>query len=263
MLQRAIDTLNRRQSASATDSHISDIDPRALIAVTVVYLLAMLSVAPQRIGMLIWFAIYPIITSPLAHLRYEKIFKQSLYILPLVIIIGVFNPIYDQRELIEVIGVKISAGWVTFLSIIIRGLLSMQALLLLIQVCGFIGFCNGLRRLGVPSVLTTQLLMLYRYIAVLLEEALQMKRARAARGYGRDSYPIRMWGDFVGQLFIRTLERSRRINMAMMARGFSGTMPDSLARSRRWETADTVYCMVWIPVILFLRYADLSGILFN
>lgn len=262
-LQQAIDTLNRRQTASAHGSHISEIDPRALLAVTAIYLVAMLSIPPESLGMLIWFAVYPIVTSPLAHERYERIFLQSLVILPLLIVIGVFNPIYDHRVAFEVAGLKISMGWVTFLSIILRGLFSMQALILLIDVSGFIGFCNALRRLGLPKVLTTQLLMLYRYIGVLLEEALDMHRARASRGFGRKNYPIKMWGSFIGQLLIRTLERSRRINSAMLARGFNGTIPDSYLSEQRWQTADTVYCLVWILVILFLRFTNLSAILFN
>lgn len=262
-LEQAIDTLNRRQTASASGSHIGDIDPRALLVVTVIYLVAMLSIPPESLGMLIWFAIYPIVTAPLAHERYERIFFQSLVILPLLIVIGVFNPIYDHRVAFELSGLKVSMGWITFLSIILRGLLSLQALLLLVEVCGFIGFCNALRRLGVPKVLTTQLLMLYRYIGVLMEEALDMQRARAARGFGRKSYPLKMWGSFIGQLLIRTLERSRRIHRAMLARGFDGNIPDSYRSAQRWQTADTVYCLVWIPIILFLRFANLSALLFN
>lgn len=262
-LQRAIDTLNRRQTASDVESHIGDIDPRAMLVVTAVYLLTMLSVHPEQLGMLIWFAIYPIVTSSLAHIRYEKVFVQSLIVLPLLIFIGLFNPLYDHRVAFNVNGLRITMGWITFLSIILRGLLSMQALLLLVEVCGFIGFCNALRRLGVPKLLTTQLLMLYRYIGVLMEEALQMQRARASRGYGRKSYKLKMWGAFIGQLLLRTLERSRRINAAMLARGFNGVIPDSYRSTQRWQTADTVYCLVWIPILLFLRYADLSNMIFN
>lgn len=262
-IEKAIFILNRRQTAPAEGSHIGDIDPRALLVVTVVYLVAMLSIPPESLGMLIWFAIYPIITAPLAHERYERVFMQSLVILPLLIVIGVFNPIYDHRVAFAVAGLKISMGWVTFLSIVIRGLLSMQALLLLVDVCGFIGFCNALRRLGLPKPLTTQLMMLYRYIGVLLEEALDMQRARASRGFGRKSYPLKMWGSFVGQLLIRTLERSRRIHRSMLARGFDGTIPNSYQSAQRWQTADTVYCLVWLPVILFLRFANLSEIFFN
>ncbi len=260
-LEKAITILNARQMKPETASHIGDIDPRALLLVTIVYLIAMLSVPLQRTDVIIWFAVYPIISAPLAHIAYERLFRNSLFVLPLLIFIGIFNPLYERTVAFILFGVPISTGWVSFISILIRGLLATQALLLLIRVSGFNEMCEAMRRLGVPAVIVTQLLMVYRYLTVLLQEALTMQRARQARSYGKSSFKASMWGPFVGQLLLRTLERSRRINMAMKARGFQGslsTSPDS-----HWETADTVYCLVWIPVCLALRFLDISSLLLS
>ncbi len=255
-LERAITTLNARQMKPDTVSHIGDIDPRALLLVTLAYLVAMLSVPLQNTDVIIWFAAYPIITAPLAHIAYERLFRNSLYVLPLLIFIGIFNPIYDRATALIIFGMRISTGWVSFISILIRGLLATQALLLLIRVAGFNEMCDAMRRLGAPSIIVTQLLMVYRYLTVLLQEALTMQRARQARSYGKSSFRASMWGPFVGQLLLRTLERSRRINMAMKARGFNGSL--SASAESHWTTADTVYCLVWIPVCLALRFLDIS-----
>ncbi len=260
-VRKAILILNSAQLPAAPDSHISSIDPRALIAVTVVYLVAMLSVPLNAAGMLIWFAIYPIITSPLAHITYERVFLRSLYVLPLIIAIGIFNPIYDRTEAFEVCGISVSEGWISFFSIVIRGLLSVQALLLLIHVAGFNRICEGLRSLHVPTVLVTQILLAYRYMGVLLQEAQTMHRARQARGYGQKSYPVSMWGPLVGQLLIRSIERSRRIFAAMQARGFDGTL--TAEKPSKWDVAATLYCMIWFAVIITLRLSDLSTLLLN
>lgn len=258
-LEQAITVLNARQMASCAGSHIDGIDARAMLVVTLVFLVAMLSVPLHSVGMLIWFAVYPIVTAPLAHVPYERVAVRSLYVLPLLVLIGVFNPLYDRATAFMAGGVAVSRGWVSLASIIVRGLLSVQALLLLVYVTGFNRMCEALRRLRVPRVLVTQLLMVYRYLEVLLQESLSMQRARSARAYGRRSYSPSMWGPFVGQLLLRTLERSRRVNMAMKARGFDGSLP--VAPDSRWQVADTVYCAVWIPVILLMRFADLSSIL--
>lgn len=85
-LEQAITILNARQLKQGETSHIGDIDSRALLGVTVVYLVAMLSVPLLRTDMIIWFAVYPIITAPLAHIAYERLFKNSLYVLPLLIL---------------------------------------------------------------------------------------------------------------------------------------------------------------------------------
>lgn len=260
-LEQAIVTLNARQLKAENDSHIAGIDPRALLVVTVIYLVAMLSVPVGRTDKIIWFAVYPIVSAPLAHVAYERLFRDSLYVLPLLLLIGIFNPIFDREAAFTVGTVTVSRGWVSFVSILIRGLLSVQALLLLIRVCGFNNMCEAMRRLKVPSVVVTQLLMVYRYMTVLLQEALSMQRARMARAYGKSSFKASMWGPFIGQLLIRTIERSRRINMAMKARGFDGSL--AVGATGRWTTADTVYCMAWIPLFALLRYCDISSLLLN
>ncbi len=256
-LEQAIFTLNARQMASEPDSHIGAIDPRALLVVTAIYLLAMLSVPVISLGMLIWFAVYPIISAPLAHIAYERLFIKSLYVLPLLVVIGIFNPIFDHETAFMAGNIAISCGWISFLSIIIRGLLSVQAVLLLIYVAGFNRMCEGLLLLKVPRLLVTQLLMVYRYLEVLLQEALSMHRARQARAYGKQSYGPRMWGSFVGQLMLRTFARAERIHRAMLARGFNGSL--TWSRNARWSTPDTVYCTVWLIVFALLRYVDFSS----
>lgn len=258
-LEKAITILNARQMKPGTPSHIGDIDARALLTVTVVYLVALLSVPLQRTDMIIWFAAYPIISAPLAHVAYERLFRNSLFILPLLIFIGIFNPLYDRLPAFTLFGICISAGWISFISILIRGLLSTQALLLLIRVAGFNEMCFAMQRLGCPTVIVTQLLMVYRYLSVLLQEALTMQRARMARSYGSSSFKASMWGPFIGQLLLRSIERSRRVNMAMKARGFNGSLITS--PPTHWNTADTVYCLVWIPILIALRFADIPSLL--
>ncbi|MDE5839487.1 MAG: energy-coupling factor transporter transmembrane protein EcfT [Muribaculaceae bacterium] len=258
-LEKAITILNARQMKPDTPSHIGDIDVRALLGVTIIFLVTMLSVPLQRIDVIIWFAAYPIISSPLAHVAYEKLFRNSLFVLPLLIFIGIPNPIYDRTPALNLLGITVSAGWISFLSILIRGLLAAQALMLLIRVSGFNEMCLAMRRLGCPAVIVTQLMMAYRYMSVLLQEALTMQRARMARSYGKNSFGVSMWGPFVGQLLLRTIERARRVDMAMKARGVNG-VPDYSVLSH-WDTADTVYCMIWIPVLLILRFADVSSLM--
>lgn len=260
-VEQAIVTLNDRQMAAAGWSHISGIDPRALLVVTLFYLVAMLSVPVRSPGMLVWFAAYPIVSASLAHISYGRLFRSSLYVLPLLVFIGIFNPFFDRSVAFMAGSVPVSRGWASFASLIVRGLLSVQALLLLVYVAGFNRLCEAMRRLGMPRVLVAQLLMVYRYLTVLLQEALAMHRARLARGYGRNSYRLSMWGPFVGQLLLRTIERARRIGMAMKSRGFNGSL--AVGGLGRWSLADTVYCLVWIPVIALIRLTDLSSLLLN
>lgn len=70
---------------------------------------------------------------------------------------------------------------------------------------------------------------MYRYLFVLDEEVQRLLRARSARAArikNNKTQPV-LWqakvaGNMVGQLFLRSLERSERVYSAMQSRGFRG-----------------------------------------
>ena len=134
----------------------------------------------------------------------------------------------------------------------------MQALLLLTGSIGFVGMVRGMRRLGLPSFLATQLLMVFRYIRVLIEEALSMKRARDARSFGKKGLSLKLWGVLIGQLFLRSVDRAERVHRAMLARGFTGSFVLNYSGNTVWTWSSTVFLVVWVLVFLFLRLFNLS-----
>ncbi len=262
-LEKAYYALQRMEMRAAACDDI--VDPRANIIVSLLDLCMMLSVPMGRVSTLIWFALYPIVSSAWLGVRFGRVFLNSLYVLPVVVLIGIFNPILDHMAAFKVGGLTVSVGWLTFTSVIIRGLLAMQCILILISSCGFIGICRGLRQMHVPAFLTDQLQFVYRYISVLLLEALSMRRAREARGFGRKSFPLKLWGVMIGQLFLRAIDRSERINRAMMARGFDGTLPRFAAdaeKSLLTSPSTIFYILLLGGGSVALRFMDTAA-LFN
>jgi cobalt/nickel transport system permease protein len=73
---------------------------------------------------------------------------------------------------------------------------------------------------------------MWRYLFVLADEVLRMIRARAARSGHSDrpdlkpggsvTWRARVAGGMAGSLFLRAFERSDRIYVAMLARGYDG-----------------------------------------
>jgi cobalt/nickel transport system permease protein len=124
----------------------------------------------------------------------------------------------DQETVFYVGNVAISRGWAYFIAILLRGLLSMQATLLLMLTTPFSEICIGLRTLHVPKIFISILEMIYRYLWVLLREAVSMEIARRARSYDRKHFSLKLWGIFVAQLLMRSIDRAERITQAMQAR---------------------------------------------
>lgn len=220
-LEGIIYELNALELADAGQSRLHRLNAVAKLLLTLAFLCLVLSIPLHRVEWLLPCFVYPVGGCLLGRMKYSRLFRRSLVVLPFVLCIGLFNPFVQREVMFSVGGFDITEGWVTLVALLLRGLLTMQAVLLLIQSTGFYRLCRALERLYVPRLLTMQLLFLYRYLLVLLQETLSMRRAVASRGYGRTNYPLRFWGTFTGQLLLRTLERAQRIHQAMLARGFS------------------------------------------
>lgn len=259
-LQHALSELDAVERTACGHSPLHGIDARAKLLATVAFLVTMLSVPLVRLEVLLLFFVFPIVSAALGGLRYGMIFRRSLVVLPFVAFIGVFNLFYDREPVFRIGTLVVTEGWVTFLSILVRGLLSVGALLVLVYTTGYYRLCRSMQRLGVPSVFTTQLLFVYRYLYVLIEEAMAMQRARDARSFGRRSYPLRVWATLIGQLLMRTFDRAERISRAMLARGFTGRIPDGVSERPAWNVRDSVFLAAWCAALVLLRTIHPAGL---
>jgi cobalt/nickel transport system permease protein len=121
--------------------------------------------------------------------------------------------------------VATDAGVLRFTSIVARSLLSVQVAILLTATTPFPELLHALRHLGLPSLLVTIVSLMYRYLFVLTDEATRLLRAREARSVGSGGSVVwrgRVAGHMVGQLFLRSYDRSDRVYNAMLARGMDG-----------------------------------------
>jgi cobalt/nickel transport system permease protein len=244
---------------SYQDTFIHRLDPRTKIVVTFVFVLTVVSFPKYEITGLIPFFLFPVLLFSLGDIPVRFILKKVLIVSPFAVCIGIFNPFLDTDTLHIVSGFPVSGGWVSFFSILIKFILTISAALLLVATTSFPGVCYGLQRLRIPEIFVSQLLFLYRYLFVLMEEAMKIIRARDLRSFDKRGRGIRSFINIIGVLFIRTIERSERIYQAMLSRGFSGR----LETSRLYSIAIADLCFILFSLVLFycLRKYDIIDIL--
>ena len=82
----------------------------------------------------------------------------------------------------------------------------------------------ALQRLKCPKIIVQMLLFTYRYVFVFIAEMRRMETAMRARGFVKktDQRTLRVIGNFVGTLLIRSFERTERIYKAMLSKGYQG-----------------------------------------
>ena len=108
-----------------------------------------------------------------------------------------------------------------FVAMLAKSTIALLAMVLLAATTRFSDILAVLWRLRVPPILVTSLALMYRYLAVLLEEAARMARARRSRTYvdGRRA-AWRASASVAAQVFVRSSERAERVYAAMVARGW-------------------------------------------
>jgi len=118
-------------------------------------------------------------------------------------------------------------GLWAFASLLVKAWLSVWVSGLLVATTTFPELLAGMRALHVPNVLVTLIGFTYRYLFVLVDEAMRLQTARDARSAGEGGtllWRAKVLGSMIGSLFIRSYERSERIYQAMTSRGYAGQM---------------------------------------
>ncbi len=156
-------------------------------------------------------------------------------------------------------------GLVRFASIAIKSWLSIQTAIVLAASTSFPDLMVAMRALRVPRLLVSIFGLMWRYMFVLVDEATRLLRARASRSGQAELPGVRPGGSIVwragvtggmaGSLLLRAFERSDRIYMAMVSRGYDGevrNMPLSAIQPAQW--AIMVASMSMLGILLGFAY---------
>jgi cobalt/nickel transport system permease protein len=248
--------IGRLDRLSYQESCVHHLDPRTKVIATMLFLITVISFPKYEVAALAPFFLFPALLMTLGEIPVRFIIKKMIVVSPFAIFIGIFNPLLDTRTAAIILGVPISGGWLSFLSIILKFVLTISAALLLIATTSFPGVCHALRRLGFPPLFVSQLFFLYRYLFVLMEEAMRIIRAREMRSFGAGGTGIKVFVRLIGILFLRTVDRAERIYDAMLSRGFQGDIP-SLKRSRI-AASDLAFMAATITFLGLFRFFPVS-----
>jgi len=241
---RLLDDLARQ------DTRIHRIHPLAQLLTTIAFITVVISFGRYEIGHLLPLLFYPILIFSLGEIPVLPLLKRLLIVSPLIIGIGILNPLFDQQP-ITIASVTLARGWLTFLVLCLKGGLTVIAALLLIATTGMDNLAAALRQLKVPKILVIQLQLTYRYLIVLTEELARILRAYSLRAPGQRGIHWRTWGSLTGQLLLRTYDRAQRVYEAMCLRGFTGEY--HTGQYRRFTVQDCTYWGVWVSFFIVVK----------
>jgi len=244
--------LGRLDLLAYRNTFVHRLDPRAKVIATILFLFTVISFPKYEVVALAPFFLFPALLLTVGDIPVGFMLKKIIVVSPFAIFIGIVNPLLDRQTAVVLFGLSLSAGWLSFFSIMMKFALTVSAVLLLIATTSFPGICHALRRLGAPPLFVAQLLFLYRYLFVLMEEAMRIIRARELRSFGARGAGLKMLARLLGILFLRTVDRAERIYYAMLSRGFQGDIPTM--KGARFAPTDLTFLAAMAAYLWVFRF---------
>jgi cobalt/nickel transport system permease protein len=143
------------------------------------------------------------------------------------VVFALLVPFIASGPRTEVLGVGLSEpGLVAAAALLMKGTLGVLASLTLAATTEPADVLRGLQRLRMPDPLVQIMGFMIRYLDVVTGEMARMLTAMRSRGCEPRS--PRHWPTLarsLGALFIRSYERGERVHLAMLSRGYTGTLP--------------------------------------
>ena len=143
------------------------------------------------------------------------------------VVFAVLLPFIATGPRTDILGLTVSApGLVAAAGLLMKGTLGVLAALTLAATTEPDDVLRGLQRLRVPDPIVQIMGFMIRYLEVVTGEMKRMLTAMRSRGC--DPRSPRHWpvlARSMGALFIRSYERGERVHLAMLSRGYTGTLP--------------------------------------
>lgn len=157
-----------------------------------------------------------------------RLMARRLTVIVPFVAFAVFIPIISGGEQVTwgPISLSVDGLWASW-NILIKATLGAAVSIIVSATTTVPDLLRGLHRLRVPKQVTAIVAFMFRYLDLVGDQLGRMRTSMVARSHDpRWLWQARPIASSAGTLFVRSYEQGERIHQAMLARGFTGTMPD-------------------------------------
>ena len=255
-MEKALHELGEMDDLASRPSPIHRLHPAAKLLSTIIYIVLVVSYDKYDLSGLLPMLLWPVLLFQVSGIPVRTCFYKLRIVLPLVMAVGLFNPLFDRAPLLSIGGVAVSGGVVSMLTLMLKGVLCLMASFLLMATTPIDSLCAALRKLHLPGLIVTLLLLTYRYVGVMTEELAVMTDAYHLRAPGQKGIHVSAWGSFLGQLLLRSMDRAQELYSSMLLRGYHEHF--HYADLRPFRLSDAVYTLGSALVLVLFRLVNLS-----
>jgi cobalt/nickel transport system permease protein len=235
-------------------SPVHDLPPHCKLAAVLCFVVVVVSTPREAVWAFALYAVLLAAAAAVARIPAGFLLKRLVIEVPFVAF-ALLMPFVVPGEQTELLGVSVSVPglWGAW-NVLAKGTLGVAASVILASTTELRSLLLGLQRLRLPPLLVQIASFMIRYGDVITGELRRMSIARRSRGF--EARGVRHWGVLAktaGALFIRSYERGERVHLAMVSRGYTGTMPvtDEVTASRtQWAHAAALPLLALVVCLL-------------
>ncbi|MBT2438799.1 cobalt ECF transporter T component CbiQ [Streptomyces sp. ISL-36] len=208
------------------DSPVHALPPHTKLAAVLGFVVVVVSTPREAVWAFALYAVLLGVVAAQARLPAGFVLRRLVIEVPFVAF-AFLMPFVVPGEQTEVLGISLSVPglWGAW-NVLAKGTLGVAASVLLAATTELRALLLGLQRLKLPPLLVQIASFMIRYGDLITDEMRRMSVARRSRGF--EAKGVRHWGVLAksaGALFIRSYERGERVHLAMVSRGYTGSMP--------------------------------------
>lgn len=240
---------------------LKELAPQGLMLIAISFIATLTSIPREEVFLPLYLTVPLLLFILLSGLSPLAVCKKALVVLPFAALLSLalpFMPYPDSKVILSFHNISFAlsrTGFITWLFLIYKAFLAVSILITINALSPFCQLLSSLTRLGVPRDLVFILLFTYRYLFIIREEALSLRRAALSTNFRpRNIAQAAVTGGIITSLLLRSLERAERTYQAMQSRGYRGSL---MLEVKALRPMDYLVITGWLLTLLILRWGGL------
>jgi len=210
-VDKALHEMCQLDKEASAEGFLNKLNTGIKLIVTIFYLVCVMWVDSGNLPLLILFIVYPVMIFILSDISFMSCLRRMKYLFGFVMIMALANLFFADTLIL---------GVILMMGLLIKGALSITSVYILIATTKIESICETLRRIHIPEIIVTTILLIYRYINVLLKEFKKMSEGYSMMTVGEKGIRISYAGAFLGNLILRSIDRAKLVYDSMNLRGY-------------------------------------------
>ncbi len=229
---------------ASKEGWLNEMHPLVKLLVTIWYICFVISFKNNMLTGILSMSVYLIICFLMADISLYKCLKRMRTVLFAFFIIGGANMLFSENFSTGVTG---AAGFWC------KGVMSVFAVYILIVTTSIDDICEALRIVHVPGLLVTVIMLIYRYINILIKETKRLSESYFVLSPGQKGIHIKAWGQFAGNLMLRSIDRAKRVYDSMNMAGYEWRILSGNRKKYKLGAGSLMWLFVWTGIVVLFR----------